>query len=145
MGLLPHKQVYGPRTIGRSTDSVCRRIVWGMASSGSSFGSRRGFASRRESCHLSREGTIAVRIQMDIVGCNQQHTLCGTAGTTRTYVEAGSVKPIRGNQGGPYPNSKNCGLVGFDTRGAPERFREQIASHRRRNTVFAVGRTPALS
>ena len=27
----------------------------------------------------------------------------------------------------------------FDTRGAPERFREQIASHRRRNTVFAVG------
>jgi len=27
----------------------------------------------------------------------------------------------------------------------PERFREQIASHRRRNTVFAVGRTPALS
>ena len=43
---------------------------------------------------------------MDIVGCYQQHALCGTAGTTRTYVEAGSVKPIRGNEGGPYPNSK---------------------------------------
>src|SRR5215471_5055327 len=69
MVLLLHKQVEGPRTIGRSTDSVCRRIGWGMAGSGCSFGSRRGFASRRESCRLSREGTLAVRIQMYIVGC----------------------------------------------------------------------------
>src|SRR5262252_5175510 len=103
MWLLLQEQVYGPRTIGRSTDSVCRRIVWAMASSGCSFGSRRDFAARRESCRLSREGTLAVRIEMDIVGCNQQHALCGTAGTTRTYVEAGSVKPTRGNQSGAYP------------------------------------------
>src|SRR5215467_6302695 len=124
MWLLLHKQVYGTRTIGRSADSVCRRIVWGLASFGYSFGSRRGFASRRESCRLSREGTLAAEIQMDIVGCHQQRALCGTARTTRAYVEAGSLKPIRGDEGGPYPNSKNGSLVEFDAGRAPKRLRE---------------------
>jgi hypothetical protein len=59
---------------------------------------------------------------MDIVGSHQQHALCGTAGTTRAYVEAGSVKPIGGDESGPYPNSKNGSLVEFDARGAPNRF-----------------------
>src|SRR5215831_2712508 len=143
MELLRHKQVYGTRTIRRSADSVHRRIIWGVASSSYSFSSRRDFASRRESRHLSRERNCSARIQMDIVGCHQQHALWGTAGRTRAYVEAGSVKPIGGDESGPYPNSKNGGLVESDAGGAPKRFRKQIASHRRRHTIFAVGRTAA--
>src|SRR5215469_829238 len=70
-GLLLHKQVHETRTIRRSVDSVCRRTVWDVASSGCSFGSRRGFAASRESRRLSRERTLGARIQMDIVGCHQ--------------------------------------------------------------------------
>src|SRR5215471_2205462 len=78
--MLRHDQThcaYGTRTIGRSADSVCRRTVWGVASFGRSFGSRRGFPQVER---------VAVYRGSEPSPLESRWTLSGVVSNTR-YVE----------------------------------------------------------